>query len=44
MGHVACMGRIRNAHKILVGQPEGKDHLGHLDIDWRTILKWIIKK
>jgi len=23
-GHVACMGKIRNAYKILVGKPEGK--------------------
>jgi hypothetical protein len=23
-GHVACMGEMRNAYKILVGKPEGK--------------------
>jgi hypothetical protein len=24
MGHVACMGDMRNAYRILVGKPEGK--------------------
>jgi hypothetical protein len=24
VGHVACMGAMRNAHRILVGKPEGK--------------------
>jgi hypothetical protein len=23
IGHVACMGEMRNAHNILVGKPEG---------------------
>jgi hypothetical protein len=26
--HVACMGKMRNAYKILVGEPEGKRLLG----------------
>jgi hypothetical protein len=26
-GHVACMGEMRNAYKILVGKPEGKRSL-----------------
>jgi hypothetical protein len=25
--HVACIGEIKNAHKILVGKPEGKRSL-----------------
>jgi hypothetical protein len=28
LGHVACMGEIRNAYNILVGKPEGKKPLG----------------
>jgi hypothetical protein len=27
-GHVARMGETRNAHRILVGKPEGKRPLG----------------
>jgi len=27
-GHVACMGEMRNAYKILAGNPEGKAPLG----------------
>jgi hypothetical protein len=29
-GHVARMGEMRNAYKILVGKPEGKRPLGRL--------------
>jgi hypothetical protein len=25
-GHVACMGKKRNAYRIVVGKPEGKRH------------------
>jgi hypothetical protein len=28
MGHVACIGEMRNRHKILLGKPEGKRLLG----------------
>jgi hypothetical protein len=27
-GHIACMGKMRNAYKILVGEPERKVPLG----------------
>jgi len=27
-GHVACVGKIRNAYRILVGKSEGKRPLG----------------
>jgi hypothetical protein len=30
MGHVVCIGEIRNAYSILVGKPEGKRPLGRL--------------
>jgi len=42
--HVSFMGEMRNAYKILVGKPKGIDHLRDLDVDWRMILKWIVKK
>jgi hypothetical protein len=33
-GHVACIGQMRNAYKVLVGKPESKRPLG------RTRRKW----
>jgi hypothetical protein len=27
VGHVACMGNMRNVYKIFVGKPEGKSSL-----------------
>jgi len=33
------MGERRGACRVLVGKPEGRDHLGDLGIDWRIILK-----
>jgi hypothetical protein len=33
------VGEIINAYKILIRKPEGKDHLGNLDIAGRIILK-----
>jgi hypothetical protein len=38
------MGDSRDACRVLVGRPEGKDHLEDLDIDGRIILKLIFKK
>jgi hypothetical protein len=35
------MGEIRNAYNILVGRPEGKNHLEDLGVDRRMILEWI---
>jgi hypothetical protein len=39
---VACMKEMRNAYKILVGKPEGKDHEEDLGMDGRIILEWIL--
>jgi hypothetical protein len=41
-GHVACMGGMRNAYKILVGKPEGKRPLRRLGIDGSIILGWML--
>jgi hypothetical protein len=38
------MRELRNAYKILIGNPEGRDHLGELGVDGRIILKWILKE
>jgi hypothetical protein len=32
---------MRNACKILIGTPEGKNYLKELGVDGRIILKWI---
>jgi hypothetical protein len=37
--HVAGMGDIRNAHKVLIGESEGKNHSEYLDLDGRIILE-----
>jgi hypothetical protein len=42
-GHVARMKEGRSAFKILKGLRE-RDLYGGLDVDGRTILKWILKK
>jgi hypothetical protein len=44
VGHVAYMGERRGAYRILVGRPEGRNHLRDPDIDGKVILKWIFKK
>jgi hypothetical protein len=40
-GHVARMGKRRDAYRALVGKPEGRNHLEDPGIDRRIILKWI---
>jgi hypothetical protein len=38
------MGDMRNACKILVRKPEGRDHSKDLGIDEKIILEWILGK
>jgi hypothetical protein len=33
-GHVACMGKKRNAYRSMVGKPEGKRELGRPRYRW----------
>jgi len=35
---------MRNAHKILVGKPEGKRHSEDLDVDKKIMLQWILRE
>jgi hypothetical protein len=41
-GHVAGMGEMRNAYRILVGKPEKKRPLGTPKRGWMDI-RWILK-
>jgi hypothetical protein len=43
-GHAACMGKMRNAYKILVWKPEGIKPSGRPRHIWRIRLKWILEK
>jgi len=36
---VAGTGGKRDAYRVLVGKPEGKNHLGDLGVDMRIILR-----
>ena len=38
------MARRRDAHRDLVGKPEGRNHLEDPGVDGRKILQWIFKK
>jgi PAS domain-containing protein len=44
MGHVAGMGQRRGIYRVLVGKPEGKNHLEDPGVDGRIILRWIFRK
>jgi hypothetical protein len=41
-GHVACMGEGRNVYRVLVGKPEGEDHLKDQSIDGRMGSEWTL--
>jgi hypothetical protein len=38
------MGEKRNACRVLVGRPEKRSHWKDIDVDGRTVLKWILDK
>ena len=37
-------GERGDAHRVLVGKPEGKEHLEDPGVDGWMILRWIFKK
>ena len=43
-GHVAPMGERRGVYRVLVGKPEGKNHLGDPGVDGKIILRRIFRK
>jgi len=43
-GHVAGMEDMRNAYKILVGDPEGRNAADDRGVDRRIILEWMLGK
>jgi len=43
-GHVAHMGEISDAYRVLMGKPEGRNHLEDPGVDGRIILRWIFRK
>jgi len=42
--HVARMGEMKNAYKILVGKPVEKRPLGSPRRRWRIMVVWILGK
>jgi len=42
--HVAYIGERRGIYRVLVGKPEGKNHLEDPGIDGRIILRCIFRK
>jgi len=42
--HVARVEERRGVFRVLLGQPEGKRHLGDPGVDGRIILRWIFRK
>ena len=42
--HVARIGESRDAYRVLVGKPEGRNHLKDPDVDGRIILQSILEK
>ena len=42
--YVARKGERRGVYRVLVGKPEGKNHLEDPGVDGRIILRWIFRK
>jgi hypothetical protein len=45
-GHVACMGEMRNANKVLVRKHKGRrrNHMEYLGTVGKIILEWVLEK
>jgi hypothetical protein len=45
VGHVACMGKMTNAYKILIGSQKRRDHLlGRLRRRWEDNIKMDLRE
>jgi hypothetical protein len=44
VGHVTCMGEMRNAYRISVGKPEGKRPLGRPRRRWEDNTRMDIRE
>jgi len=44
VGHVAYMGKMRNAYKILVEKPEGKRQLGSPECRWEDNIRMDLRE
>ena len=44
VGHLARMEESRGVYRVVVGKPEGKNHLEDRGLDGRVILCWIFRK
>jgi hypothetical protein len=44
VGHVARIGEMRNAYRILVGKPEAKRSWEDQGVGGWAILKWILER
>jgi hypothetical protein len=42
--HVALMGDMRKAQRILVGNLKGRDNSEQVDVNGKLILEWILGK
>ena len=40
--YAACIKKIKNAYKILFGDPKGRDNLRNTDTGVEIILKWYL--
>jgi hypothetical protein len=38
------MREERGVYRVLVGEPEGKDHWGDPGVDGRMVFRWIFRK
>jgi hypothetical protein len=44
MGHVICMGEIRNAYKVLIRRPEGKRALERPPYRWEVNIRMDLRE
>jgi len=44
VGHVACMGEMRKAYKILMRRPEGKRLLGRFRHKWEDSIRMDLRE